>query len=344
MVWLIPLCIAAVLILFVAAAGIAARVAFSRIFDRRYDGNPYLRYFKAEDFPDITAEPVSFASDGGQMLRGFIYRPRMGPAAGLIVFSHGFGAGHHAYTTEIAFLARNGFAVLAYDGTGCVASEGKFKGFDQGPVDVAAALRFAREHEALKGFRRVVLAGHSWGAFSVCNALDADERVAGAVAMCGFISSASVMGQTGGGRFRPLVLLFTFFFRMYNRRRFGENANRSALASLLKTEKDVLLLYGEKDKTVPFRYNGKKVAEEVSGRKNIVCRLFPSKAHNVYLTEAAEEYMHGAFAEIAARTKKGGDVARLYSSLDYGKMTEEDPEVMALILSFCRRIFSECEN
>ena len=87
------------------------------------------------------------------------------------------------------------FAVLAYDGTGCVASEGKFKGFDQGPVDVAAALRFAREHEALKGFRRVVLAGHSWGAFSVCNALDADERVAGAVAMCGFISSASVMGR-----------------------------------------------------------------------------------------------------------------------------------------------------
>ena len=134
----------AALIAAAAATWIAAVRTDRHFFGKRYDGNPDVRYFEASDFVGLQASPVSFPSTPGITLRGFLYRKEGLQPRALAVFVHGLGAGHLAYTTEIDFLARCGYLVLGFDMTGCGASDGRADGFDQGPLDIAAALRFAR--------------------------------------------------------------------------------------------------------------------------------------------------------------------------------------------------------
>ena len=327
-----------VVLLFVLGNAAVALAVHCRFFNRRYEGNKHLRYFQAEDFPGLRAEPVSFLSDRGDELHGFIYTAAESTPKGLILFSHGFGAGHLAYTTEINTFARAGYTVFAYDATGCGESGGKyFRGFDQGPADLRAAIRFAKTDERLSSLPRI-LVGHSWGAFSVMN--NAREEVKGAVAMCGFLTSADIMAETISARFHPLRYVYRPMFALNNRIRMGKSAGHNSLRSLAASEIPVLLLYGEKDDTVPYAFNGAVLEEKLKGKKNIRFLKWKDKGHNVYLTERAEAYMREAFGEIAVRKKKGKDVSDLYAALDYGLLTEEDGRVISLILSFCESLIS----
>ena len=152
--WAIALIAAGGLILAGAAVGVVAGLyAARKIFCRRYDGNPNLRYFQAEDFEGLKAEPVSFGS-GDATLRGYIYSYD-GDAKGAVIFSHGFGAGHTSYTTEIARLASFGYKVLAFDNTGCMESGGDtLVGFDRGVADLLAAAEFAEKDVRLKAYKK----------------------------------------------------------------------------------------------------------------------------------------------------------------------------------------------
>lgn len=333
-----------VAVLFLLIIMLSSWIAYKRFFCRRFNGNPNIRYFTAKDFPTLNAEPVSFASDKGQILRGYIYTSQTAKPRGLIVFSHGFGAGHQSYTTEINTLAQAGFAVLAYDGTGCVASDGKsFRGFDQGPIDLRYALRFASENERLCRFDRIVLFGHSWGAFSVMNCID-EKRVAGAVAMCGFIASASVVAQSAVGQNKKKKarafwhILYPCLY-LFNKAAFGKDANKNSLRSLLASKKESLLLYGEKDNTVYFSDNGAVLQNKLRGKENIRFLSYPDKGHNVYLTCEAEEEMHRVFGEIAKVATKDKALSKeMYAHIDYGKITREDEKVMQEAIGFCRSL------
>ena len=310
-----------------------------RFFHRRYNGNKYLKYFKADDFYGLKTETISFQSDVGQYIHGYIYSyDQVKKPYGLIIFSHGFGAGHEAYTTEINTFAKAGFYVLAYDGTGCVGSEGKyFRGFDQGPIDLMSAYRFAESDPRLKDLRKIFV-GHSWGAFSVMNA-QLRANVCGAVAMCGFVSSAEIVAQTAIHRCRVLRKIFSDILRLLNRFEFGKNANQSCLDSLKDSNKPIFLLYGEKDQTVLYRYNGAFLKNKLGDKKNIRFCSFKEKGHNVYLTVEAEEYMNNTFAQIAQKIKLDPGCAReLYNQVDYEKMTAEDPAIMGIIIDFCKKI------
>lgn len=83
--------LASIVALAVIALLLTAIFANRKYFRRRYDGNPNLKYFTADDFHQLVAEPISFPSDKGQVLRGYIYRSSQVPAEGLIIFSHGSG-------------------------------------------------------------------------------------------------------------------------------------------------------------------------------------------------------------------------------------------------------------
>ena len=331
-------------VLFCLVTMIGSWIAYKRFFRRRFNGNPNLRYFTAEDFPALKADPVTFAPDRGQILRGFIYSSEKTEPRGLIVFSHGFGAGHQSYTTEINTLAQAGFAVLAYDGTGCVASDGDcFRGFDQGPIDLKYALRFAAEDERLRRFDCVVLFGHSWGSFSVMNCAE-EKRVTGVVAMCGFISSAAVVAQSAVGQNKKKRarafwhILFPWLY-LLNKTSFGENANKNSLDSLLATKKEVLLMYGEKDNTVYFPNNGAILQEKLKDKKNIRFQSYQDKGHNVYLTCEAEREMNRVFGEIAkVSSREKARLKQMYANVNYEEITQEDKNVMGEAIRFCRRL------
>lgn len=333
LIWLIPCCLLGSFFLFFL---ITAVYIFCRINNKRYNGNAHVRYLTASDFPLLAAEPLAFPSDRGQMLRGYLYRNSENehPKA-LLLFAHGFGAGHLAYTTEIVTLANAGYWVLAYDATGCGASDGKnMRGFDQGVIDLRSAVHYAKSIERFSGLK-MMLVGHSWGAFCVMNALP-EEDVCGAVAICGFISGAKVLSQNTVGQAGPLRYPVEWFLRLLNFMRFGKASNRDSLRSLTKTKKPVYLIYGTADTVVTYKWNGAVMIGRFSGADTVRVRKCEGKGHNPYLSFAAEKYMNETFAKIARMKKKDRAKAMaMYEDIDYGKMTEEDPEIMRSVIEFC---------
>lgn len=340
MLWPWIAAIAAVLIVLFLFACFCLRMAFGS----RCEGDPSLKYLTNADFPGLEAKPVSFPSHRGQLLRGAVYtRPEAGEPVGLAVFAHGMGGGHLSYTTEINTIAAAGFAVLSYDGTGTMASEGDaLGGFYQSVRDLRAALDFARTDAQLSRYKRVAV-GHSWGGYAVCQSLAFEEAgLAGAAAFSAPNSAAaaicdnmaSLLGFPGGW-LRPFFWLALAVTE-------GRGALDSAASVLARTDRlPVLLLQGDADTSVPLGSSPVSSAS-VREKENITCVVYPGRGHNVYQTEESERYLGAVMGEIAKAKKKYGkagipaeEKARLYD-IDYRLITREDPAVMETVTKFLR--------
>lgn len=314
------------------------------VFGSRCEGDPDLKYLTHEDFKGLTAEPVSFSSNQGQTLRGAVYtRDNPGGPVGLVLFAHGMGGGHRSYMTEINSFAAAGFAVLAYDNTGTMASDGKALGsFYQAVHDLRAALAFIRGNAKWAHYP-LVLAGHSWGGYAVCQTLAGEEEhVAGAVVFSAPDSAAgaicdgaqSMLG-IGIGWMRP-------FFAAASVIRGGWASRRSSSAMLAQTRRvPVLFLQGDADTSVRL-LNSPLYREAVRQKENITGIIYEGRAHNVYQTQESEQYLASTMEAISAAKREHGKAGipslekkHLYD-IDYALITQEDPAVMKTVTSFMR--------
>lgn len=306
-------------------------------FGNRCEGNAYLQYFTAADFPNLTADPVAFTGNCGQVLRGNLYtQAGRQDFKALLVFSHGMGGGHLSYTTELDFFAKRGYLVLAYDNTGTMASEGKsLVGMPQAVSDLRSALAFAKQDVRTKDLP-VVLAGHSWGGYTVCRVLYFHPQVKGAVAFSApddvprlLCAQAKAMTGKNLGFLEP-------FLRLYERLRFGKATAMRTSEIAAQTDVPLLLLHGGRDTTV--RPEDAAATQDVlKNRKNIQTVLYPEKQHNVYATVEAEQYIADAFSKLGVLTKdkaKAAEAKAFAATLDFRKMCEEDTEVMETVVAF----------
>lgn len=306
-------------------------------FGNRCEGNAYLQYFTAADFPNLTADPVAFTGNCGQVLRGNLYtQAGRQDFKALLVFSHGMGGGHLSYTTELDFFAKRGYLVLAYDNTGTMASEGKsLVGMPQAVSDLRSALAFAKQDVRTKDLP-VVLAGHSWGGYTVCRVLYFHPQVKGAVAFSApddvprlLCAQAKAMTGKNLGFLEP-------FLRLYERLRFGKATAMRTSEIAAQTDVPLLLLHGGRDTTV--RPEDAAATQNVlKNRKNIQTVLYPEKQHNVYATVEAEQYIADAFSKLGVLTKdkaKAAEAKAFAATLDFRKMCEEDTEVMETVVAF----------
>lgn len=330
--------IAFLIILLCLVAGIAglAYFAYSQVFGKRCDGDERLKYFSHEDFEGLKAAPVEFENDKGETLRGAIYaKSGLQMPEALIIFSHGMGGGHRSYMTEINTFAQNGFAVLAYDNTGTFASDGnKLGGFCQGPSDLVSAINFARSHKAL-GNMKILLAGHSWGGYSVCQALgNEDVKVEGAVAFGAPESGYQVIGAAMGEKLAFLTPVFKLAFRIFEGKR-AMVLSSQALANAEPTP--VLLLHGDKDFIVPTEVS---VAENAKDLPHVNSVILKSRCHNVYQTIESEFYMNKVFSDIKAIKKNKNaseeEINACYD-IDYELITREDPSIMNAVIMFMKK-------
>ncbi|MCM1363688.1 MAG: alpha/beta fold hydrolase [Faecalibacterium sp.] len=311
------------------------------IFGRRCEGSSSLKYFTHEDFDGLKAARIEFPSNKGQILRGAVYTHcDVKEPIGLVVFAHGMGGGHLSYTTEINTFAAAGFVVLAYDNTGTMSSDGKSLGsFYQAVRDLRSALKFVRESESLSKYK-VILAGHSWGGYTVCQAL-AHEKAAGVVSFSGpdrtsgiFCDGAKNMTGLSVNFMRPIFALAGVIFG-------GKDSYHSSASILAKTDVPVLLLQGDADKLVTLQ-NSPVSSDEVKSNPNVTTVLYDGRAHNVYQTKRSEKYLGETLAKIdetKKHYKKGempDDVRKELYDIDYSLMTEEDPEVMGKVVEFMR--------
>ena len=320
---------------------LAVNFVYSAVFGARCEGNPKLKYFSHDDFEHLSARGVSFLSDKGQTLRGYVYSDTESVQKGLIVFAHGMGGGHLSYTSLINTFAAAGFYVLAYDNTGTMSSEGKsLVSFYQAVKDLRAALRFASGDEALSGYNPVIV-GHSWGAYAVCQALAFEEaQVSGAVAfsppdstdavICDYFYAAT---HIPAGWLRPFVRLVSYV-------RGGKAACRRTSDVLKNTVNvPVMILQGDKDADVTLK-NSPVSSEAVRAKENIICKIYKGRAHNVYQTVESEKYLGEVFGAISSAEKKYGKgkvppevEAELYN-IDYRLAVKEDPGVIAEVIEF----------
>lgn len=306
-------------------------------FGNRCEGNAYLQYFTAADFPNLTADPVEFAGNRGQVLRGNLYSETGSQDfKALLVFAHGMGGGHLSYTTELDFFAKRGYMVLAYDNTGTMASEGKsLVGMPQAVSDLRSALAFAKQDVRTKALP-VVLVGHSWGGYTVCRVLYFHPNVKGVVAFSApddvpslLCAQAKAMTGKNLGFLEP-------FLRLYERIRFGKAAAMRTSEIAAQADVPVLLLHGEKDTTVRPA-DAAATQEILKNRQNVQTVLYPEKQHNVYATVEAEQYIADAFSKLGVLTKdkaKAADAKSFAETLDFRKMCEEDTVVMETVSAF----------
>lgn len=294
-----------------------AFLADRSFFGKRFDKNPNLKYFSAEDF-NLSAEPVYLPKG----LKGFLYRKAEIPQKNkLVIFCHGIGAGQCEYTTEIAFFCNAGYAVLAVDSIGCGFSEGKkIKGMYEGVKTAISAIDYAKTLE----YEKIYLVGHSWGAYSALCA-SKKRKVDKVVAISAPNTPAKTM-QEGAAPIisRPLAAIERPFWWIVNLLKYGAKGNSNAARCARKNKTPTLLIHGDKDKVV----SPKKAAFYKADGGNITKLLAKGKAHNPYNTQNAEKLL----AELSAKFKRH-DIADI-SKFDFKGATEEDEEVMRQILNF----------
>ncbi len=327
-----------VILLVIALAVIACGFAvFKAAFGKRCNGDRRLKYFTCEDFEDLRCAPVSFKSDKGQILKGALYitAGTVKPLA-LVIFSHGMGGGHRSYMTEINTLAKNGFAVLAYDNTGTFASEGKsLIGFYQGVRDLKAAIQWANANEKFNGLKKI-LVGHSWGGYSVCqNLADKDLGISGAVAFSAPDSGYQVVTGFLGEKMSFLTPLFKLIFTIADDKKSAVKCS-DILGNL--TSPPVLLMHGDSD-TVVTPVNSPLASAKVKTNPHITSIMYEGRFHNVYQTKESEEYLNNVFAGINALKKNKNpskeEIDYCYD-IDYDLITREDPAVMQTVINFIK--------
>ena len=337
---LVVICLIMVLLLASGVLYLLARFIHHKIFGIRCEGNPDFVYFQAADFPGLQAVPISFPSNRGQMLRGYLYSTGTAPCKGLILFVHGMGGGHTAYTTELYTLAQNGYQIIAYDQTGTMMSDGAaLDGFPQGFLDLQAAVTFVKNSPDYRDYP-LFLIGHSWGAYTVCNFPHLHERIDGVVALSPFDHIPSLLASLAGSQTGRKLAFLKPFFLLQNLLDFGRVSLFRPSYSLQEADCPVLIFHGDADPVVPLALSPVSIREAFEANSNIQIQICPGRKHNVYASAGAEQYMDQVFSEYAELEKSyhkqiPSEIRReFFEKVDFRRMTVEDPSVMKQITDF----------
>lgn len=292
----------------------------------RCDDNGTAFYFSAEDFAGLSAEPFSFTSARGDLLKGYLYAYDAPLEGRLVIFDHGFGGGHRSYMKEIEMLCRHGYRVLAYDHTGCMASGGENpNGMAQSLSDLNDCLCAVKADERFAGCKISVM-GHSWGGFSTLNIAALHPEISHVVVLSGFVSVEKLVDTFFSGLmkgYRRAVLALEREANPYF-------VTFDARKSLAETDARVLLIYSDND-TMCTRVHYDLLAEALGARENVTLRLLSGKGHNPNYTADAVAYL-GEYVKAKGKLlrKKGlteEEKAAFRASFDWDRMTAQDPTV-----------------
>ena len=298
--------------------------AFTKGLGGRGDGTPNLRYFKPSSFGVDGEEPFEFIS-GENVLRGSRYFVKGMPIKGLLVFFHGLGAGHTAYSQQIASFAKQGYMVYAYDNTGSMLSSGKdMAGLPMPLFDQRNFFAYLDKQEDVASLKRYAV-GHSWGGFAALGALKEEYHIEKVVSIAGFRSAfdTTVERVPALGKMKGLL-------KFYFRRRFGEDGLFDGLEMMKKTSKPVLYVQGENDAVVSFEKCFLTFQKELEGQDNIKFLRVPKRAHQPYWTEDAQKY----YMEIFDVHHFSSIRRDLSFEIDYPRLMSNDEKVLQAIFDF----------
>ena len=238
--------------------------------------------FSEDDF-DMLREEISFPSNKGQILRGYIYRKDNSyiPKA-LIVFSHGYTNTHNDYLNQIYYFVENGYIALAYDNTGCGMSDGEdMIGLAQSPLDLSSALTFVENNDNLKGYK-VFLYGHSWGGYAVTAVLNYGHKVDGVVSRSGFNNSRDMLIEYGKRLYGNWLGLLSPYAYIYEKIKFGNDVDKNGIKGINSAPNTpILLLHSKNDEVISLSNSLLAHTDEMVNPDRIKTILYEDKTHDV---------------------------------------------------------------
>ena len=251
-IFIVLICI---VLLLVAGDWIMTVSIYNDNFDRRFESyEPYM--LQVSDFDGLERTRYEFASDKGQKLTGYLYQmaDENADPRGIIIFAHGFGAGHNSYMDCADYFARNGYLVFAYDATGNDESEGKsLGGIPQGVIDLSYAISFVEESGNFPELP-IGLFGHSWGGYSACAVLTYHPEVKAVIECCGCNSSSDMFEAGGKDQAGPLIYAMLPFVRLHERIKFGKYASNTAMDGFSASDAAVMVVHSADDGVIPISY------------------------------------------------------------------------------------------
>lgn len=336
----IAIAAAVIVVLFFVASFFFDKQALDKTFARVEPDSP--RFLPTQDYTSgYDSEPVEFQFQEST-LRGHVYKASS--PKGFIVFRHGITSEHADYLALICAMVDRGWTVFAYDAIGCGSSDGdNVKGMAQSPLDVAAAVDYARS-EGMVGNLPLVLWGHSWGGYGVAAALDIVPDVDACVTMSGYNSPVGVLMEFTGRLMGPFAVTQYPTMWLNNKLAFGNDADRTALDGINKSDVPVLVVHGINDQVVEF--GGSSIIAQRDNIKNPNVQYLaieePGRdGHNSYFySAAANDYLNEVGAEYKELQEKYPDgvpeseISELMKGYDAKKANEANPDLVNAIDKF----------
>jgi pimeloyl-ACP methyl ester carboxylesterase len=303
----------------------------------RQDKNPLFKYFTTEDYPGLEAKTFTFKNDKGLNLSGRLYTRKGLKDDTYLVFFHGYGGGHEAYTTLINDLVTTlEMPLLTFDYTGCDLSAGKnIIHIVQPLVDAHSFLAYLQTVPTYKG-KKLVLIGHSWGGYVATNLypFNKDKNI---------IKVVDLNGVTDFGLYIKTLArapyLFVPMFRLFSAFKYGKFAFATTRDSIKNTPIPHLIMHGEKDVVVPFTPFISSLVLQKDKYSNIKFHFENDKNHLVYLTVDGEKHLGELMSmtmEYNKQKVKDEELKEKIINYDFTKTVENDAKTLEVIKKFVK--------
>lgn len=306
---------------------LSIEISYRKFLYKRGDGDLRIKY--PYEYKDISREKISFKNKDSAALSGYIYKDEnnKNPKA-LIVIVHGIGYGHFYLLPLIRKLVHDGYLVLAYDQYGSGISEGTYVSSAlRGILDLECALEYISTNETINKLDLYLL-GHSWGGFTVINALNIkDNDIKKIISISGFNNENDLIKPSS-----KIVKYLSWAIYIRNFCRYGRASFFSSYKSLLNNKSaKVMYLQGEDDNIVSPNLSGYKF-KEIEEKNNLLkVIMFKDKGHAPQVTKKAQEEQDKVLKELGLF---GGDLTNYNKQIDYEELSTIDEDVYQLILDF----------
>ncbi len=334
--------IAIVLVVLIVIIQAVTIVLYNKTFHQRFSSNNNKGILSFEDFPQLTREKGTFASNKEQKIVGYFYSAKGDTDyKAVVILNHGFGGGGHKYyIPQINYLAQNGYLVYAFDKTGNDESEGKYvKGLAQGVIDLEYALDYVRKEKVSKNLP-IMLYGHSWGAYSACTVLEKETDIKAVVSLSGFNKSQDMLVDQGEKMYGKFVGIMKPFLTLCDFINFGFDASDSSLNGLKKTNAKVLLYHSDDDETINVKNSFDLYKEKLGNKENLSFVRMNGKDHDVTNSNASMKYNEEKNAELTKIVEANNDeltdeiMDTFLQTYDFQLSNELDIDVMKQIVTF----------
>jgi len=266
-------------VVFFVVLPIITMIIYNQTFGERCEERRYESY-RVENFEGLQVERCSIVANKGHRLAGFKYSREGQTPKALFVMVHGLCGGHKNYMDLCNYFASHGYAVFAYDATGNGESEGKkVGGFAQGLADLDYVLNYVKELPEYQGLP-IMLMGHSWGAFCVCNILNFHPDVKAVVAVSGFDTSAILLKQYAEVNMGKAATLLMPYLHIYERIAWGKYAGTSACEGFANSKAKVMVIQSSDDPTVFASSGYDRYYEKFANDDRFIFKMYSDRGHS----------------------------------------------------------------